>query len=238
MALTLGLDTSADACAVAVLRDEELLASSRREMSRGHAEALVPMVVETMAAAGVALGDLDTIGVAVGPGSFTGVRTGIAAARGFAFAAGARAVGVSSLEAVACAAFEEEGEGADRVVCILETRRRDYFVQPFVSKPGPGRGPVADAPAAVLEAGAIGGLLRAGDVLAGNAVDRFLEAVGGGLTVRDVARGCATPSPAIVARLARARAAADEKLLEETLSPLYLRAPEATLPKDGGRLRR
>ena len=101
MPLTLAMDTSADVCAAAFIRDGVCLGAGRREMTRGHAEALVPMIQDIAATAGVALPDVDIVGVAKGPGSFTGLRTGIAAARGFALASGAQAVGVSSLDAVA-----------------------------------------------------------------------------------------------------------------------------------------
>ena len=86
----LALDTALDACAAAVLDTEgrDLLASETQPMSRGHAEALMPMVARVMDAARLEFSDIDRIAVTVGPGSFTGVRVGIAAARGIALAAG------------------------------------------------------------------------------------------------------------------------------------------------------
>lgn len=238
MTLTLAFDTSAEACAVALVRDGATLGLARRAMSRGHAEALIPMVEDVMASAGLALGALDIVGVTVGPGSFTGVRTGIAAARGLALGADARAVGVSSLAAVAAAALGDAPADAT-LLCVLETRRLDYFVQVF------GAGPTAVSAPAVLDAAAIAALIdgrsRAGGlVLAGNAVVRLASDLGGLPAGVAVAPGDGMPDAAVVARLAAriAAAAGNEKTLEDTLGALYLRPPEAKLPRKGGRLRK
>jgi tRNA threonylcarbamoyladenosine biosynthesis protein TsaB len=104
MTTILSFDTSADFCAAALVRADTALACDSLPMSRGHAEALVPLVQKLCAEAGIKLSDVDLIGATVGPGSFTGVRTGIAAAKGFALAAGCPAIGVSSLDAVALGA--------------------------------------------------------------------------------------------------------------------------------------
>ena len=237
MALTLGFDTSADACAVAVLREGQLLAADRRTMSRGHAEALVPMVLGVFAQASESLADCDRIGVTVGPGSFTGVRTGLAAARGFAAATGARAIGVSSLQAVARGAFRAAAAPApERVLCILDTRRSDFFAQAF------DRDLVPEALPAVLDAEGVRRLLTGDELLAGNAVARFADGFGAGADGWRIAPGCEAPGAEDVARIADlacdAAERAGEKGMEHSLSPLYLRPPEAKLPKDGGRLRK
>src|SRR5262249_23445676 len=80
----LAIHTALDACAAAVLDTQrrDLLASETRVMTRGHAEALMPLIARVMDAANIEFHDLDRIAVTVGPGSFTGVRVGIAAARG------------------------------------------------------------------------------------------------------------------------------------------------------------
>ncbi|HLL28674.1 MAG TPA: tRNA (adenosine(37)-N6)-threonylcarbamoyltransferase complex dimerization subunit type 1 TsaB, partial [Xanthobacteraceae bacterium] len=86
----LAIDTALDACSTAVFdteRDRPLFSESR-EIGRGHAELLVPLVDQTMKQAGVKFDEIDRIVVTVGPGSFTGLRVGLAAARGFALAAG------------------------------------------------------------------------------------------------------------------------------------------------------
>ena len=77
----LALDTATSSCSVAIWADA-VKAARATAMERGHAEALMTMVVEAMAEAGVAFPDIDLVAVTVGPGSFTGLRIGLAAARG------------------------------------------------------------------------------------------------------------------------------------------------------------
>lgn len=236
MPLTLALETSADACSAAIVADGEVLGVRQVEMRRGHAEALVPMVQDVAGAAGVALTALDLIGVTRGPGSFTGVRTGIAAARGFAIASGAPAVGVSSLEAVALGAARGSSESAP-ILCVLDTRRADYFAQTF------------DPDGAALRAPEVMGAEELFDligtlqpVLAGNAVSRLLSEYDGAPETVCRAPGTGNPDPADVAAIAEIilskQVPNKEGLVQDTLSPLYLRAPEAKLPANGGRLKR
>ena len=100
----LAMDTSMGACSVAVLgADGTALGLHVREalMARGHAEALMPMVQEVLAKAGISARELDLIAATVGPGSFTGVRIAIAAARGLALATGAKLYGTDSLTVLA-----------------------------------------------------------------------------------------------------------------------------------------
>lgn len=230
MALILALETSADICAAAFVRDGAVLGARRLPMTRGHAEALVPMVQDIAGVAGVSLSDIEIIGVTRGPGSFTGVRTGIAAARGFALAAGATAVGVSSLAAVACAAAREI-ECPTTILCVLDTRRTDYFAQLFDENGD------ASMPPNVMEAAEIFELIGAKEpVLVGNAVPRLLSQYPGDPGFIRRGSGDGQPDPVDVAAIAEA-ILNKEGVASDTLSPLYLRLPEAKLPTDGGRLK-
>ena len=103
----LALDTSMGACSAAVLRTngaERTLFVRQQAMARGHAEALMPMVAETMEEASLAFAELGLIAATTGPGSFTGVRIAIAAARGLALVTGAGLFGTDSLTVMAKAA--------------------------------------------------------------------------------------------------------------------------------------
>src|SRR5205807_6797720 len=130
----LALDTALDACAAAVLDTEgrDLLASETQPMSRGHAEALMPMVARVMDAARLEFSDIDRIAVTVGPGSFTGVRVGIAAARGIALAAGKPAIGLTTLAAFT--APHVAAGFAGTVVPVIDARHGQVYMQVF----GPG----------------------------------------------------------------------------------------------------
>ena len=96
----LSIDTCLAACSVAVLDGERVLAAISEPMVRGHQERLASMAREAMAHAGLRFGDLERIGVTVGPGSFTGLRVGLAFAKGLSSALARPAVGVGSLEAL------------------------------------------------------------------------------------------------------------------------------------------
>jgi tRNA threonylcarbamoyladenosine biosynthesis protein TsaB len=95
----LAIDTALGACAAAVLDSQRgvILADESIAMMRGHAEALMPLIARVMDAARCEFAELDRVAVTVGPGSFTGLRVGIAAARGIALAAGKPAIGLSTL---------------------------------------------------------------------------------------------------------------------------------------------
>ena len=94
----LAIDTALEACSAAVLDTEQaaITAHESLAMVRGHAEALMPLVARVLDRAGLEFAALDRIAVTTGPGSFTGLRVGIAAARGIALAAGKPAVGLTT----------------------------------------------------------------------------------------------------------------------------------------------
>lgn len=136
------LDCAANACAAAVLEDDRDLAAVTEAMTRGHAERIAPMVAECLAAAGADADSLDAVAVTIGPGAFTGIRIGLAAARGFALAAGIPVLGVSCLD-VAAAPFRNRSP----VLVALETKRADFYLQAFAADGAPVTAPAALAAA-------------------------------------------------------------------------------------------
>lgn len=207
--IVLGLDTCLNACSVAVLDGARVLAWRSETMARGHQERLAPMAQAVMADAGLAFGRLERIGATVGPGSFTGLRVGVAFAKGLASALSLPAVGIGTLEALAA-------QASGLVACAIDARRDQIYLQMFE----------AGAPLMAADALPLG---TAAARLAELAMGRPLTLIGSGAPLLAAAapgaviltpEGCDARQ---VARLAAARPPAP-------IRPLYLRAPDARLP--------
>ena len=130
--IILAIDTSMAACSAALLSgaDSGSACTVRRALpGRRHAEILMPMVVDVMAQAGIGFDALERIAVTVGPGSFSGVRVGVAAARGLALATGASLTGMTSLAVMAAGARNQLEIGQDEPLSIVHDARRGqvYF---------------------------------------------------------------------------------------------------------------
>jgi tRNA threonylcarbamoyl adenosine modification protein YeaZ len=220
----LALDTALDACAAGVLDTDrrDLVASETVPMTRGHAEALMPLIARVMDAARLAFAEIDRIAVTVGPGSFTGVRVGIAAARGIALAAGKPAIGLTTLAAFT--APHVAAGFAGTVVPVIDARHGQVYMQVF----GPGgRALIAPRLAAVRDA--VQAARTGAALVVGSAADLVAaEWPAGEPPPRFVAAGA--PDIGWVARLGAA-AQADRGMPK----PLYLRPPDAR-PQDAARL--
>src|SRR5712672_3056960 len=220
--LILAIDTALDACAAGVLDTDagKIIAQESQAMKRGHAEALMPLIARVMKASGIAFAALDRIAVTTGPGSFTGLRVGLSAARGLALAADKPVVGLTTLTAYAAPFVGEHS--ADPILSAIDARHDHVYFQ-MVSGDGgslvkPKVAPISEA----LEASQFGA-----PHLVGNAAkilaDRWPSDAPPPIKV-DV-----QPAPDInwVAWLGAA-------VSPETAParPYYLRAPDAKLPKD------
>lgn len=163
----LALDSAHDACSAAVVSsDGKTAASVFEEMERGQAEALMPAVQEAMRRAGISFDDLAYIAVTTGPGSFTGVRVGLAAARGIAMAARLPMIGVSVCEASAFDFYKAHPEEQRTLGVVLETKRDDFYACFFKN------GVAASEPAVMC--GADLAALK-GVIFVGNGVRRLIE---------------------------------------------------------------
>jgi tRNA threonylcarbamoyladenosine biosynthesis protein TsaB len=127
--LILAIDTALDACAAGVLDTVagQMIARRSLSMVRGHAEALMPVIVDVMKQARIGFGSLDRIAVTTGPGSFTGLRVGLSAARGIALAAAKPVVGITTLSAYAAGVISETGR--DPVISVIDARHDHVYVQ-------------------------------------------------------------------------------------------------------------
>ncbi len=210
----LALDTCLAACSAAIWRDGEILARLWRPMRRGHAEALLPMLEEIRAIAGLDYGDFDRLAVSIGPGSFAGVRVGLAAARGICVARGLPLVGVNTLEVMAAAIG-----GGEPLGVAIDARNDQVYFQAFADRAMPDPPAllsVADAAALIGDMGNVRRL--AGDGAAAIAAfrpDRI-----------SVSHMDLLPDAAHLAAISAMREAGDASLI----APLYLRAPDAKLP--------
>lgn len=207
----LAIDSTHGTCSAAFFDGEKVVSEIVEEMERGQAERLIPMVQDVLKKADVGFSDVDAVAVTTGPGSFTGVRVGLAAADGIALAAEVPMIGVSVLDVLA---WKIAGRYPDvkKVCLVLETKRDDYYVQCFDA------GKPLTEPAALF-AKDLAGLKDF--FFAGNAVDRLVEENG---LLNDVIVNITMPAAAEIAAFAAGKTAR-----KEYPEPLYLREADVTL---------
>ena len=223
--IVLALDSAGSGCSVVVGAGETVLAAERCATARGQAEMLLPLVDVVMRRSGLSRLALDIVGATVGPGSFTGIRVGLATALGIALATGVRPVGVTSFEAVAAGLSREVREwGASFLLVALESRREELYIQLFDHASCPAGDPMGALPAALGETlkGLIG---EAPLIVGGDAAQRAASML---LPRADtiVTKGSA-PDAAGLLRAVLGRASRREGSLKP--SPVYLRPPDVTV---------
>ena len=221
----LAIDTALANCAAAVLdngEDTACFEAFGEEIGRGHAERLMDMIGEVMAESSTAFSDLDRVVVTVGPGSFTGLRVGLAVARGFGLVLGKPVVGITTLAAIARSSAPGD-EGAPLFVA-LTGKGDEVYGQEFTASGKP------SGDAGVRTLTDLAATLPQRIRLAGSAAEKIAEALdvksdqilsrSGFPCIRDVAELGLVADPAI-----------------SSPSPLYLRPPDAT-PQTKGRIER
>ena len=212
----LAIDTALAACSAALLDTEDgVLVSESLPMMRGHAEALMPLIARLMDSAGLDFRRIDRVAVTTGPGSFTGLRVGIAAARGIALAADRPAIGLSTLAAYA--APHMAADNSVPVVAAVDARHQHVYLQVFAAG---GRSFSTPRLAPVHEAA------RALAATPSRIVGSAAEAVAAALSPTEPAPTAidARPAPDI-AWVARMGAVVPEG--QSPPKPQYLRAPDA-----------
>jgi tRNA threonylcarbamoyladenosine biosynthesis protein TsaB len=206
---------------VVVASGETLIGAGRDTASYGQAEKLLPMVDAVMRAAGLSASALDIIGVTIGPGSFTGIRVGLAAARGIALATDAQLIGVTGFEAVAAGLTGPVHGGF--LLIALESRREDLYIQIFDHARNSLGDPTATMPAALYEA--LNGIIGAAPLLiAGDAAQRVASI----LAQRPDTIVADDPAPDAAGVLRAVLRRQRLCMLRPRPLPLYLRPPDVT----------
>lgn len=227
-ATILAFDTTMQACSAALWRDGSIRTHRFEPRQRGHAEALMPMVEAVRRDAAAAWSDIDAIAVTVGPGTFTGVRIGLAAARGLALVTGAVVAGVTSLEALAAEALAASPADGHLLVCV-DARRGQVYVQGFVVSAAGDVRP-ADHPAACDPADAGARLVPGTRVVGSGAglVRAALTSVPDAVTFDPLPL---QPDARTIAGLVARRGLPAGSTPQPV--PLYLRPPDAKRPDTG-----
>ena len=210
--IVLAIDTASALCAACVYDAAEARELGRAvlDLGKGHAERLMDVVHDAMMQAGVDFRQLERIAVAVGPGSFTGVRVGVSAARGFAMALKVPAVGVTTLEAIAAQAREEFG--AKTVMVALDAGREEINVAIYDESGALVHGPAAAPLSDVAELAR-----KQSPLLVGSAAQ----------AVAEKAAGLRVGSPGMTADIRFYAMLGSAKQVGKKPKPLYLREADA-----------
>jgi tRNA threonylcarbamoyladenosine biosynthesis protein TsaB len=213
-----------------------MIVSRRGERVPSHAERLPGAIIEALTAAGMTTRDVDVFCVIAGPGSFTGLRVGIAAIQGLALVHGRRVVALSALDVLGTAAALEAGPESI-VAAWMDGYRKEVFstlyrvadAPPFgTDRLLPLAGAAAAAPRDTLDAWKAAGTMPS--VIAGNGATLYAEVIG------DSARIVPHPELAsIAARMAIARAAAGQTLAPAGVQPVYVRRPDVETAREARR---
>jgi tRNA threonylcarbamoyladenosine biosynthesis protein TsaB len=217
----LAFDSAGSACSVAVSVGDILAYTQRVDSALGQAERLLPMVDRALRRAGLPPTAVDAVATTIGPGSFTGIRIGLAAAKGIALASGARLVGVTSFDAVAVASARRDSF----LLVALESRREDLYIQLFDPQGDPVCEPAAMMPAGLRDAvnAMIGSLPL---LIAGDAAQRAAVM----LSQRPATAVLLASAPDAIGTLRAAMRHLRRGERGSGVRPLYLRLPEVTLP--------
>ncbi len=232
--LILGIDTSTDSVSVAIGEGSRVLAQSEAVSDRQHCEALAPMIDFVRQQAGVSFREIGAIAVDTGPGLFTGLRVGVAAAKAIAFSLDLPIIGICSLDVLATAAPSSDAV----IVSVIDARRHETFWSMYrnIEKDQtrvlePRVGPVSELVTSVLERGQSA-------LFVGNGALQYRREIVESLGTSNVTSmwGCefadarfSRPTAATVVQMAHQMAIDERWQSAAELSPMYLRQPDAEI---------
>ena len=224
----LAFDTTMSACSAAVLRSGTVLAERFVDIRIGHAENLIPMIIDVLEEASITFEELDGIGVTRGPGTFAGVRIGIATAKGIAMAANKPLLGVISLDAIAAGLSKDEV--VDRqIISVIDARRSQCYIAVYRSN----FEKLLD-PAALdyrIAAETIKTIVKSSSViLIGTGSTQLAEELEGLGIITEVSESDPLPRASVIARVVYEKVRHND-WPSGVISPLYLRDSGATSPK-------
>jgi tRNA threonylcarbamoyladenosine biosynthesis protein TsaB len=231
--LILALDTSTAAGSASLVRDNQVLAARTGDPGVPHGQRLPGDLLAVLEAAGATISDVDLFAVVAGPGAFTGLRIGIAAVQGLAFAVGRPAVGISALDALAAGVSERAATG-DLIAAVMDAARQEVFTALYGVTDGASlemrEAPGVGAPAAAFARWAAldgeGAFLASGEGAARYA-DALRESI-------PRARVVDLPEPlaAVAGRLALRAHLQGLSGPPHAIKPLYVRRPDAELARE------
>jgi len=224
----LAIETSGERGGVALLAPDGSILELELEEGLAHGRTLVPAMAELLRRAALVPRELSAVAVSVGPGSYTGLRIGVTAAKALAWAVGLRVVAVSTLEALACDAAGSSGASPSRLVPAIDARRGEVYWALFAREEGRVR---RESPDRSSPPGELSKALRPGDFVFGTAVSAYQEELGAGSI--QLATSPASPRAATVARLGAELVERGALREPHDLAPEYLRRPEAILRREG-----
>ncbi|MDA0238638.1 MAG: tRNA (adenosine(37)-N6)-threonylcarbamoyltransferase complex dimerization subunit type 1 TsaB [Proteobacteria bacterium] len=220
MPLLLAFDTAGSHCSVALCDEGQVLAYRHESMARGQAEALFPIIQSVLSEAGAGYAELEGLAVTTGPGSFTGLRIGLAAARGIVLAASIPALGVTSFDALLQAMPEAEIDGR-AILVALDSKRSDPYFQLYSATREPLSSPNSCLPEEVLRLIGDRPVVVIGDGIAG--ISEAFDSAGIDYCLGDAPLSVDARS---IATLAERNW--PPSIEAGVLEPLYLRSPDTT----------
>jgi tRNA threonylcarbamoyladenosine biosynthesis protein TsaB len=224
----LGIETATSICSAGIADGERVAAEIRFNIPNIHAEVLAESIEHLLRLSGTSLRRIEAIAVSIGPGSFTGLRIGLATAKGLAFASGKPLVTVSTLLAQAAASGRgqrAEGRGRDTIIPVIKARQDEIYAASFRSE---WPMPIAESDEVLLPIAEFPQWLQTPAVLCGNGV-AMLQARGVLNNLRDVIvvpEAAAMLGGGLIARFGAIKLAAGEISDLENLEPRYLQAFE------------